>query len=245
MNNFARIKVKIAILGHAGILFDVKKVMQHKSKFFEIEKNIEYIQSLPSSTAHTPTLDLAYSASEVTEIMTSIGGDLVIGIMAYRFDDRFYMHRTGDNKLCISLADINHVLLDANIAIENFITKNIYEAVLLLKLYSGKFSNDIYDFPHFDTRGCLFDMNGDKYHIVYNTEQPSLCAECKGKILRKFLPDKYLEQFEKELKLINKAFLLKIEIWVKTHPFLSATISFGISALIAFIINILTTKCFI
>lgn len=47
-------------------------------------------------------------------------------------------------------------------------------------------------------------MNGERSDILYNTEQPILCDECKGKFKSKQVELEIISQFEKELKRIKK-----------------------------------------
>jgi len=50
---------------------------------------------------------------------------------------------------------------------------------MLYDIFRSVANNDeVYSFPHSDTRGSLFDMNGDASHAVYHTECPKLCDEC-------------------------------------------------------------------
>lgn len=86
-------------------------------------------------------------------------------------------------------------------------------------------SDDVYQFIHSDTRGCLFDLNGDKSDILYNTEQPIICEECKGKFKHKQAQYGIIRTLEKELKKIQKPFILRAERWIKKYPLLSVIIS--------------------
>ena len=42
-------------------------------------------------------------------------------------------------------------------------------------------------------------MNGERSDILYNTEQPILCDECKGKFKSKQVELEIISQFEKEV----------------------------------------------
>ena len=86
----------------------------------------------------------------------------------------------------------------------------------------------------------MFDMNGDIRDIIYNTEKPILCNECKGKINGKPLPKGYLSAFEKELVKIDKTPSQKFESWVGKHPFQYAFITLIVTAILTIGINIFT-----
>lgn len=72
-------------------------------------------------------------------------------------------------------------------------------------------SYDAYNIVHLDTRGCFFDVNGERSDIVYNTEQPIICDECKGKFKHRQVRQDIIEQFEKKLKKIIKPYILRAE----------------------------------
>ena len=227
------------MLGHAKRLVDTCKLLRYESNFFRITDLVE-IEALPKGDVVDGYLNIQYSAEKVAEILSIESGPLVIGIMPYPYEDHFYMHRAGENKLCISLAEVSHILRSEKISTENFIIKNILEAVLLYRLFNGLNSDRLYEFPHSDTRGCMFDMNGDTRDIIYNTEKPILCNECKGKINGKSLPKGYLSAFEKELAKIDKTLSLKFESWVGKHPFQYALITLIVTAILTIGINIFT-----
>ena len=104
-------------------------------------------------------------------------------------------------------------------------------------------SNDVYKIVHLDTRGCLFDMNGERSDIVYNTEQPIICDECKGKFKKKQVQQEIIEQFEKELKKIKKPFILRAERWIKRYPLVAIFLSFAMSVIISVIANVVCSLC--
>lgn len=236
---FQKLDIKLVMLGHAKRLVDIQKLQRYKSNFFQIKDVVE-IEALPEKDIVDGYLNIRYSPQRVTKILENESGSLVVGIMLYPYNDNFYMHRAGENKLCISLAEISHILRSEKISIENFIIKNVLEAVLLHKLFNGCNSDRLYEFPHSDTRGCIFDMNGDIRDIIYNTEKPILCNECKGKINGKSLPKGYLSAFEKELAKIDKTPSQKFESWVGKHPFQYAFLTLIVTAILTIGINILT-----
>jgi hypothetical protein len=153
--------------------------------------------------------------------------------MNYRFDDNFYMHRMGINKVCISVFGLENILSEKTISIENFIIKNIYEVFIFYKILKNLTNNDeVYKFVHNDTRGCLFDMNGDKRDIIHNTEKPIICDECKGKISKKSIPKNFLEDIQKELTKIDKPLIKKIENFISKYPLFSVLVTFVFSTVV-------------
>ncbi|MFP4528169.1 MAG: hypothetical protein ACLFQX_06440 [Candidatus Kapaibacterium sp.] len=231
-------KIKIVILGNLRHELDLKKLKKFKSKLFIIDQ-IETLDNLPRPTNDYGTYDIVYSRDETEDIMKNIKySDIVLGIMNYRFDDNFYLHRTGQNCACLSIADIDHLLFINNISIENFILKNIYEIILIKMALKDISNDDVYSIVHRDTRGCLFDMNGYKYDVIYNTENPVICDSCKAFFGMKALPEKYIHKLERELKKIRKPRLLKFELFIKKYPLASILFTILISILINIISNI-------
>ena len=233
-------KITLVILGYIDTLLDIEQLQAYKSKLFRII-DVRHRTELPPPENNDGYWDVKYSAAEINNLMPDIQNNgLVIGIMGYRFNDNFYMHRAGENKCCISLSEVRYLLKESDISIESFVLKNIYEAVSLYEIFNRELSDAIYEFPHVDSRGCLFDMNGDVRDIVLNTEKPVICAACKSKANGKSLPSGYIDILEKELKRIDKTNSKKIELWIRKHPLLSTLISFIVSAGMSILVNLLT-----
>ena len=231
--NIIVINIKLIVIGHSDRIVNFDLIKKYKSKFFKF-LDIERIYNLPNPKKNDGYLDIVYSKNEIQAIMKDIEFEgLCIAIMNYGFDDYFYLHRVGVNKVCISIYELENILKKRNITIENFIIKNIYEIFIFYKILKNLTnSTEIYKVIHNDTRGCLFDMNGDKRDIVYNTEKPIICDECKGKISGKSIPKNFLEDIQKELFKIDKPFLKKIEKFISIYPLFSILITFIFSTII-------------
>jgi len=225
------LNIKLVIIGHSDRVVNFDLIKKYKSKFFNF-LDIERINHLPNPVKDDGYLDIVYSKTEIQRIMNDIEYDgLSIAIMNYGFNDNFYMHRVGTNKVCISIYGLESILSEKKISIENFIIKNVYEIFIFnqLKILNDEDENE---FLHSDTRGCLFDMNGDKRDIVYNTEKPIICDECKGKINNKLIPKNFLEDIQGELLKIDKPFIKKIENFISKYPLFSVLVTFFFSTLI-------------
>lgn len=227
------LNVKLIIIGHSDRVVNFDLIKKYKSKFFKI-LDIERINNLPNSEKDDGYLDIVYTKAEIKKVMNDIQFDgLCVAIMNYQFDDNFYMHRVGTNKVCISIYGLENILNDKTISIENFIIKNTYEIFIFYKIVKNLTdNNEVYEFIHNDTRGCLFDLNGDKRDIVYNTEKPIICDECKGKISKKSIPKNFLEDIQKELLKIDKPFIKKIENFISKYPLFSVLVTFLFSTFI-------------
>lgn len=225
--------VKLIIVGHADRVVNFDLIKKYKSKFFKFS-DIERINNLPNPKKDDGYLDIVYTKEEIQSIMKDIEFDgICLAIMNYGFDDNFYMHRVGANKVCISVYGLENILSQKTISIENFIIKNTYEVFIFYTILKNLTKhNEVYTFVHNDTRGCLFDMNGDRRDIVYNTEKPIICDECKGKISKKSIPKNFLEDIQKELFKIDKPFIKKIENFIAKYPLFSVATTFIFSTII-------------
>lgn len=234
-----KLNVKLVLVGHLRNTLDLKKLQRFKSRFFTIAE-VERINTLPTSKKEDGYLDIVYSRSEVTKLLNPIdGADLVVGIMNYRFDDHFYLHRAGDHKACISIADIDRILLSHNISIENFILKNIFEMIVFANTLGKLDTDDVYKFVHKDTRGCLFDLNGDKLDVLYNTERPIICDSCKAQINSKSVPGNFTAHLESELRRIRKPYTCTVELFIKKYPLFSLLLTFFFGVLVNIVSNII------
>lgn len=227
------VKIKLIIIGHSDKVVNFDLIKKYKSKFFNFS-DIERINNLPNPQKNDGYLDIKYTKVEIQTVMNDIEFDgLCIAIMNYGFDDNFYMHRVGNNKVCISIFELENILSEKKISIENFIIKNIYEIFIFYRIIKNLTNNkEVYEFVHSDTRGCLFDLNGDTRDIVYNTEKPIICDECKGKISKKSIPKNFLEDIQGELLKIDKPFIKKIENFISKYPLFSVLVTFLFSTFI-------------
>lgn len=234
-----KLNVKIVLIGHLRNTLDLRKLQRYKSRFFSITE-VERIGVLPTPEKEDGFLDIVYSSSEVTSLLEPINGaDLVVGIMNYRFNDNFYLHRTGQGKACLSIADIDRLLLAHNISLENFILKNIFEMIVFVNTLGRLDTKEVYDFVHQDTRGCLFDLNGDKVDVLHNTEHPIICDACKARINAKSVPDEFVKHLESELKCIRKPYICTVELFIKKYPLFSIAVTFLFGIVINIVSNII------
>lgn len=230
-----KIKITLIKIGRIDHLVNFKKISKWQSKLFTIEE-IQCVEYLPNSDISDGYLDQKFTRESLGELITCPNNsNITVAITLCRFVDNFYMHRIGSNQIGISLYGINEILNSRNISIENFIIKQLYEIVSLSLIVDLAENDEVYNIVHRDTRGCLFDMNGDRTNILYNTEKPIICDSCKEIFRRKQINQKMIQILDKELKKIRQPFILKVEGYIKEYPFvsmiISAIIALGISGL--------------
>jgi hypothetical protein len=230
-----KLKISLIKLGHVERLFDLNHILKWKSKLFKIS-DIQSIKHLPSNDSNDFYLDQKYDIDDLREIIKRPNNtDVAVAIMACRFIDNFYMHRATSNCVVISLYGINDILAKDNISIENFVLKQIYEIYTMKCICDDIESMDALSIIHKDTRGCIFDLNGDKQDIVFNTESPIVCDSCRAEINKRQNDYNILNKIEKELKRIRKPTAKRIELFIKKYPLLSV----GITSLGAIALNLI------
>jgi hypothetical protein len=229
-----KIKIAIVILGHSNLQFEVKNIKNIGSNIFEVT-SLEEVSDLPETNLEDGYLDQKFERAQIgTLIKCPDSADIALGIMSYRFNDNFYMHRVGKNCAVVSLYGIDGILDRKSISMDNFIKKQLYEITALYLLCNDLISDDVYKLVHRDTKGCLFDLNGDRQDIIYNTETPIICEACKSKFRKIQIEGNILELFQKELKNIRKPLIQRLERAIQKYPLISITIS----AMAAILLNL-------
>ena len=228
-----KVKITLIKMGRIDHLVNFKKIKKWQSKIFEIVE-IQCKENLPNSSIDDGFLDQKFTKDSLGKLIKCPqNSDIAVAITSCRFIDNFYLHRIGGKEVGLSLYGINEILDSQNISMENFIVNQLYYVSTLSKIVDIIKNEEVYDIVHRDTRGCLFDMNGDRTDIIHNTEKPIICDDCKGKIKQSQVSQDLLPILEKELKKIKKPFLLKVELYIKKYPLISMIIS----AIIAISIN--------
>lgn len=234
-----KLPIKIVLIGHVDRVIDQKYLRDFDSKYFVINQ-FERIERAPNPQETSGYLNIVYTKQEITDLLAKVScSGICIGIMSYPFNDNFYMHQLESNQMCISLSGIDSTLMQKDISIENFIIKCIYETFLFYKIFGTLSDDRIHDFVHLDTRGCVFDLNGDKGDVIFNTEKPIICDECKARIKQYSIPIDFLNSISKELKRIRKPKIKSIELLIRKYPLISLVLTFLFSTMINLFSNFL------
>jgi hypothetical protein len=234
------LRIALIKIGQIEYLADYNKIAKWKSELFIINK-IQCVTNAPESDVHDGYLDNKYTRDGLKKIVSCPkDSDIAIAIIPYRFDDNFYLHRLSKNCAALSLHRINDILKYDGISMENFILKQIYEICALNYLVDDFGTNEVYTYVHLDTKGCLFDMNGNREDILRNTEKPIICDTCKSKFGERQIDSKFLATLEKEIKRLKKPLILRIENRIKKYPFLSMLVT----ALIAIFLNLISNMIY-
>lgn len=224
--------IKILILGHLGKNINLKIIKKFKSNFFEIKEE-QIISHLPKCKKNDGYYDVVYSKDEINSLLTNKDFEgITFAIMKYGFKDNFYLHRVDKKIVCLSLKNIDYYLSEEQIPIENFIIKNILEICAIKEIFTDVSSDKVYDLIHLDTRGCLFDMNGEKTDIIYNTNSAVLCDSCKNYIKNQSVDKEFIKNLEKDLKKIKNPFIFTIESKIKKYPLVSLLLTIALTIIL-------------
>jgi hypothetical protein len=76
------------------------------------------------------------------------------------------------------------ILIEGHIPLENLVLRILYAYSLVYLRQDNKIPSQInvLDFTHDDTRGCLFDMNGNKTDVLFSLDKPKIGDECTNRI---------------------------------------------------------------
>ena len=208
--------VKVCRLGFFNYSADFAKLKDWRSQYFAITETSAKADINPN---HFNDL-YVYPSKSIAADMGNVeqGTDLQVAIIDQPLEGNFYMHRIDANRVVISLFPVIHVLSKANIPVENYIIRCIYEMVVFLYEGGGQLDEHLYQIPHHETRGCLFDMNVFIEGIIYSADKPNICDDCKVRLRRCPLPDGFIQGIVKELRKIRKPLYYRLEAIIKRHP---------------------------
>lgn len=209
-----KVKVKLVTLGNLKFAINFNAIERWKTAVFEAE-HIDQIQALPN--AEGP--DWEYTDDQLTRLLqTDNGFDFTLGIMNSPLQNGFYMRRLSNNICVLSLSETGPILQRANLEIEKFILRNIYQLTSLYLESNRRIPDSSYSLSHDETRSCLFDMNANIEDIIFSTSNPIICHQCRARIMQSQVCKEFLPATEKELKKIKQALYFRIVEFVKKHP---------------------------
>lgn len=213
-----KLKIQIVKLGKQRYNALFEKLQKYKSDIFDIDI---YESKLPNAD-----FGWGYTFNTLFDILNKSfdknNYDLCMGFIDYQIEGNLY-GKCLDNEhkiFVISFYEGIEILKSENINPFNFMIGAIYR--FLCNSIIGE------TVVHDETRGCLFDMLGNKWDIVYGATSPIICTECENKLKSHTIPSDFIQLLNKELKRIRKAKYYIVTDFINRHPYLSlfiATIS--------------------
>lgn len=228
-----KVKIKLVSIGHLPLDFNSKKIPKFSSSLFEVVGNIDN----HSLRCNSDINDWGFSDQLIKNQMPKLNSeDFMIGIVNVPLEDNWYSRRLGDNQIVFTFHEIKEILEFSNIPLENVIYRLLNAYTFAYKRSGNKVPEfeEISDFTHDETRGCLFDMNGIKADLVASCHKPIICGECKERLRRDRVSDNEIKSAEKDISKIKKDQYYRILDKVKKHP-KSALV---ISSLFAFTLGV-------
>ena len=117
------IKVNVTILGNLKHQFDLRTLESWKSKLFTVHVS-DKIHALPDTRGP----NWSYTDDQLAHLLNhNPDFAYTVGIINAPLEDNYYIRRLGDNKCVLSLYETGEILRLANISLENFVLRNIYE----------------------------------------------------------------------------------------------------------------------
>lgn len=231
-----KIKINIGIIGYLPFEFNKKKVKQWKSDIFEICDISEYtISTQKSDTSEWEYSDIILNS----EMPKRQGVDIFIGLTYIPIQDNYYARRLEDNRVIVSLFEIHKDIITNNLPIENLLLRVIYASSIIYFIEKNIPTAQLgrHKLLHDDTRGCIYDMTGNKSDVIYSLDKPKLCDNCIAQLRAKKVSNEVIAKVNKELKRIRKDRYHRIEMFVKKRPLLSLIITFVVGVAMSIVAN--------
>jgi len=224
MKKITKTKITIATIGYMPAGFDKKKLESYKSKIFSIDETIQNYALREDSNS----FNWQFTDSQLEEILPQeFDGDFLIAIVNVPLELNWYSRRLNNNRVVFTFHEIKEILNFSNIPLENVIFRLLYAYTLFYFRNERSFprNTDATNFTHDETRGCLFDMNGNKMDVVHSCHRPIVCPDCVERSKKERVSNEVLELIKKEIKKIKKPLFSKILDFIKKHPIWSLLIS--------------------
>ena len=219
-----RIKIKIGIIGYLPFKFNRNKIEKWNSKLFDVVELSEFnINSKRSDTSNWEYSDDVLNK----ELPKRQNEDIFIGITYVPIKNNYLARRLNDNRVIVSLFGIYEDLKCNNIPAENLLLRVIYASALVYYIEKNIPSahGERLELLHDDTRGCIYDMTGNKSDVIYSLNKPKLCSSCIEILKSRKVPNEIINRANKELKFIKKNNYYRIESFIKRKPILSLIIT--------------------
>lgn len=222
-------KIKIVKLGFQRHNYLFQRLKKYNSKLFDVDI---YEKSLPSCD-----YNWGYSFSALENLLcndfNSDEYDMCIGFIDAEIECNYFGKRLKDHNIyVISFYQVDEILSLYNIDIFTYMLATIYRYMTRYKLKGEYLTHD-------ETKGCLFDMCGNKHDIIYSCDKPIICNECNAKISQCGIQSEYISMLKKEIRRIKKSSYYTVVGFIKKHPYLSLTIGVGSTIFFNILSNIL------
>lgn len=220
----SKVKIELVSIGHLPLEFQADKILNWKSSLFEVTSEIEnYALRCDSDGQNWEFSDVLVK----TQLPQTFSADFMIALVNVPIQSNWYSRRLGNNQIIFTFFEIKEIMEQHHIPIENVILRLLYAYTFIYKRHENKIPTfeEVTNFTHDETRGCLFDMNGIKVDLVASSHNPIICDECRERLRKEKVSKKDIETAQKEIKKIQRDFYYRILGNVKKYPVLALIIS--------------------
>lgn len=234
----SKVKVKIAFLGHLPHSIDFDKIKKWKSELFEITGQISAFNINGESDGD----EWEFLDDNIeSQLPDRDGADVLLAVTYVPLQYKYFVRRFSDNRICMTYHLMADILKFDNIPLENLLLRMLYSVSLVYKLCGNKMptSEEMRNYTHDETRGCVFDFDGVKSDVVYSLDKPQLCHSCVETLTsngRHRLENNLVNKVQQELKDIKKGLYYRLADFIKSKPILAIIIS-SVAAIILGIIG--------
>jgi len=217
-------KISVVTIGHMPAEFDKRKIPNWKSDIFSVVGDLESY----SLTKDSDGADWEFSDSRLEEVLPEqFSGDFLVAIVNIPIEGNWYSRRLSMNRIVFTFFEIKEILSYCNIPLENIIYRLLYAYTLVYRRNGRAIprNEEVTNFTHDETRGCLFDMNGIKTDVIYSCHDPIICPDCVERMRREKVSNETISKAQKEIRNIRKPIFYRIVSFVKKHPIWSLVIS--------------------
>jgi len=217
-------RITVATLGHLPAEFDRSKISRWQSSAFEISGDIEsYTLNCDSDID-----DWAFSDAALGQVIPNqFEGDFFVVITNVPLQWNWYTRRIGDNRIVFSFYEVRDILSYYQIPLENIVYRLLYAYTLIYCRNGSRVpeAEELTNFTHDETRGCIFDMNGNKVDIIHSCHEPIICPDCVERSRRERVTEETIQKCQKELARIKKPLFFRIGDFIRIHPIWALVIS--------------------
>jgi hypothetical protein len=232
-----KLKIQLGVIGYLPFKIDQQAVISHSSQFFEVVGFDEY-----HINSSSDTINWGYSDEILNrELPNDYNADFFLGVTYVPLENNYYARRLNNNRVVLSFHELHQIITEHSLPLENLIYRVLYGYGLVYLAANREIPpiQQFLSFTHDDTRGCIFDMNGNKTDVVFSLDSPILCDQCTNNLRAHKVADNRISLVKKELTGIRKRRYYKLVDFVKRKPVLAIVISLVSGMLVGMIGQVL------
>lgn len=230
-----KVKVRILQYGNLAEVIDYHYIKSFKSSLFEV---ISY-ERFPLPNMQNGFDYCTYLDEYWDKLIDSPDNILTFVVTNAVLENNHYARHLSNHRIVFSFSLIYKYLRAAHVSFENAILKALYEYTLIFEIEALKKGYSHTGIWHNETRGCLFDTDGNLEDITITCKAPRICEVCRGELLKNGISIDKIKTAEKELKKLKVRWIYRVLGWVERHPIWSITITFTFNIICSIVGSVL------